>query len=423
MPAYLPRIAILLPAVLIAVLLVFAAQPREATGATFTVTTDASLGAGSLREAIVNANGSAGFDTIDFDTGAFPVGNPATIMPSTPLPASTDPAGLEIDGTGAGVIIDGSAAPAGSRGLEFHTSPGVDLTDVLVRSITVQNFPDQGIAVCGGASGACADDVSNTEIAGVEVARNGGEGITVFGANITGTDLSNCTSSDNDDAGVLLSATQQLTATDITDCELTGNGTQAIQFRGVTGISDTSVRRVSASNNPNDGLWMRSPSGSVTGTSITHYDASNVATGLHFDAGVGVSDADVSDATLNDNATGMKVEGDSGDITSATFTGIQTSRSISHGMLFEAGGAMSDVALTNCTSDDNGDKGIEVNIEMGETTSRSVTARRAGTQRMASTLDRARPVTSSTCRCRMPRPMTTAATESTRTLRAQTSSA
>ena len=361
MPSHLPRTTLLLiPTALVLALLVFGYSSRKAASATFTVTTAADSGAGSLRQAIMDANASGGFDTIEFDAGAFPVNNPATIMPATPLPASTDPASLEVDGTGAGVIIDGSAAGAGAPGLEFYTSAGVGLTDVQVRSVTIQNFTAEGILVCGGAPGVCGDDVGNTVISFVDVTGNGAEGIAVYGQDIGGTTLSDCTSSGNGSAGILLLATQQLTTTEIMDCELENNGTQAMQLRGVNNLAETSVVRVSAMGNPNDGLWLRSPSGIITATVITDYEASDVATGLHFDAGLSVSDATVTSADLNGNTTGMKVESASGNISSMTFDEIATSNSDSHGMLFDTDAAISNVAITDCTSNDNGDKGIEV---------------------------------------------------------------
>ena len=60
----------------------------EATAATFTVTNTANSGAGSLRQAITDANNAAGSDTIALQhrSGRCPV---PTISPTSSLPAVT----------------------------------------------------------------------------------------------------------------------------------------------------------------------------------------------------------------------------------------------------------------------------------------------------------------------------------------------
>ena len=69
-----------------------------ARGATFTVTNTNDAGPGSLRQAILDANASAGLDTIDFN---IPCAGPHTIRPASNLPTITD-----------SVIIDGYTQPA-----------------------------------------------------------------------------------------------------------------------------------------------------------------------------------------------------------------------------------------------------------------------------------------------------------------------
>src|SRR6185369_13549143 len=64
-----------------------------ASAATFTVTNTNDSGAGSLRQAILDANAAAGADTIAFD---IPGTGVHTIVPFLPLPAITE--GLTIDG-------------------------------------------------------------------------------------------------------------------------------------------------------------------------------------------------------------------------------------------------------------------------------------------------------------------------------------
>jgi len=59
---------------------------------TYTVTTTADSGPGSLRQAIMDANGHPGADTIDFDIGGSGV---HTISPASALPPITDPVTIE----------------------------------------------------------------------------------------------------------------------------------------------------------------------------------------------------------------------------------------------------------------------------------------------------------------------------------------
>src|SRR2546425_8502163 len=68
--------------------------------ATFTVTNTADSGAGSLRQAIIDANNNAGADTIAF---LIPGVGVQTITPASPLPTITDP-----------VTIDGYTQPTSS---------------------------------------------------------------------------------------------------------------------------------------------------------------------------------------------------------------------------------------------------------------------------------------------------------------------
>jgi hypothetical protein len=64
--------------------------------ATFTVTNTNDSGAGSLRQAIIDANNTVGSDLIHFNI--LPAGVLHTIQPSTPLPALTDHTGVTING-------------------------------------------------------------------------------------------------------------------------------------------------------------------------------------------------------------------------------------------------------------------------------------------------------------------------------------
>ncbi len=74
-----------------------------AHAASFTVTNLNNSGAGSLRQAIIEANAAAGADTITFSVSG-------TILLDSTLPHITDADGLTMDGTGKTVIISGKHA-------------------------------------------------------------------------------------------------------------------------------------------------------------------------------------------------------------------------------------------------------------------------------------------------------------------------
>jgi Right handed beta helix region len=110
--------------------------------ATFSVTNTNDSGAGSLRQAILDANGSAGADSITFAIGT----GPQTIAPTSALPTITDL--VTIDGTtqpgfsGAPIIeLSGASAPADNAGL--HITAGSST----VRGLVINRFVSSGAAV------------------------------------------------------------------------------------------------------------------------------------------------------------------------------------------------------------------------------------------------------------------------------------
>jgi hypothetical protein len=101
------------------------------------VNTTADSGTGSLREAITTANSDGIATTITFDPTVFPPPPvlPGVITPLTALPNLTDP-GDTIDGTGAGVMIDGINFDAAAQvaGLRVRAS------DVTIHGLSFRNF-------------------------------------------------------------------------------------------------------------------------------------------------------------------------------------------------------------------------------------------------------------------------------------------
>src|SRR5215211_5716204 len=99
-----PLAALLMAAALAASVVIAAVVlASPAWAASLTVTNNADSGAGSLRQAIIDANATTGVaDTINFD-----LGSAATITLTSSLPPITDGAGLTIDGGSADITISG----------------------------------------------------------------------------------------------------------------------------------------------------------------------------------------------------------------------------------------------------------------------------------------------------------------------------
>src|SRR5829696_9394082 len=103
-----PLAALLIMAAALAASVVMAVVvlASPAWAATYTVTNNADSGAGSLRQAIIDADATTGVaDTINFDPTS--LGSSATITLTSSLPPITDGAGLTIDGGSADITISG----------------------------------------------------------------------------------------------------------------------------------------------------------------------------------------------------------------------------------------------------------------------------------------------------------------------------
>lgn len=113
--------------------------------ATFTVTSTADAGAGTLRSALTNANTNPGTDLIVFNLGG---AGPFTISLSGPLPPITEP--VVLDGTAqpgyAGmprVLLDGAGAGSDTTGLHVQTS------NCVIRGLAIGRFGKEAIRLEG----------------------------------------------------------------------------------------------------------------------------------------------------------------------------------------------------------------------------------------------------------------------------------
>jgi len=119
--------------------------------ATYTVTTPADAGPGSLRQAILDANANPGLDTI---RGSVP--RSEAVRPLSALPAITDRVSFVSVGL---LIVDGSAAGPGSDGLVFEAGAAGSRAD----RVTVQGFGGSGFRI----------HAADTTLAGCSVLDNG----------------------------------------------------------------------------------------------------------------------------------------------------------------------------------------------------------------------------------------------------------
>ena len=152
------------------------------TAATFTVTNTDDSGAGSLRDAITQANGAAGLDTIAF---AIPGAGVHTISPATALPPVTSP-----------VVIDG------------YTQPGASPNTLLVGDDAVLLIEIEGSAA-GNSKGLVVETGgAGSTIRGLVVNRFGSTGIelhsddNVVEGNFVGTDPAGLSPMPNGNGGV-----------------------------------------------------------------------------------------------------------------------------------------------------------------------------------------------------------------------------
>lgn len=157
--------------------------------ATFSVTNTNDSGAGSLRQAILDANSSPGADDITFNIGAGAQSSirPAAIPvvnPLRPLPEVTDP--VNIGGVG-GVIdpvtkkivvtINGIAAGTGANGLTITAGNSV------VKGLAIGSFNGHAISLMQGGNNMIMNNNLGTDDTGTENRGNSGEGVNIVNSN------------------------------------------------------------------------------------------------------------------------------------------------------------------------------------------------------------------------------------------------
>ena len=140
----------------------------------FLVTNTNDSGPGSLRQAILNANASAGADIISF---AIPGAGPFTITPASALPTITNP--VVIDGTtqpgftGTPIVELSGASAGGGNGLTISAGGST------VRGLVINRFGAAGINLNSGSGNLVEGNYLGTNVAGTSALGNN-QGISIF---------------------------------------------------------------------------------------------------------------------------------------------------------------------------------------------------------------------------------------------------
>jgi parallel beta-helix repeat protein len=247
----------------------------------FTVTTTADAGAGSLRQAILDANVFNNADNApDSIVFSLPGSGVQTIAPLTPLPAITDI--LVLDGTSqtgyAGVPlveINGVSAGPGGVGLEVDSACKID-------GLAINGFAGVGILVAFGADGATLQaNYIGTDATGT-VAKGNVTGVVVNANNVL---VAGNLISGNDADGLMIAGTSarvvgNFVGTDITGAGALGNGNFGINVAGgagaiIGGTTPGSGNVVSA--NAADGITFSNAVGGLVEANYVGTDSTGVS--------------------------------------------------------------------------------------------------------------------------------------------------
>lgn len=157
--------------------------------ATYTVTNINDSGAGSLRQAIIDANANAGTDNISFSISAALVGGAHTINLTSALPTITGTvilnAATEPDFAGAPIVeLNGASAGVGADGLRL----GAGSAGSTIRGLVINRFGGDGIEITASSGGnTIVGNYIGSNVAGTADLGNGEAGIYVLsGSNLIG---------------------------------------------------------------------------------------------------------------------------------------------------------------------------------------------------------------------------------------------
>ena len=265
----------------------------------FAVTNTDDAGPGSLRQAILDTNASAGVNTVSF---AIPGAGPHTIQPLSPLPAVTDPVvidGVTQPGAALGapkVEIDGILAGEGADGL------GITAGNSVVRGLAINWFDESGIVLFGGGGNVLEGNLIGVDVTGTVARGNGFAGVQIVatpGNRVGGTGAGVGNTISGNAFGVLVAGLaavgnqlqQNRIGTDATGTAAIPNGTGVVVDAPMTVVGGVvpEARNI-ISGNTGDGVEVRSDGTAATlqlnfiGTDLTATAAlGNGGNGVEFD--------------------------------------------------------------------------------------------------------------------------------------------
>ncbi|HKR22478.1 MAG TPA: hypothetical protein VJS17_07785 [Pyrinomonadaceae bacterium] len=271
---------------------------HAAPAATFVVTNTNDSGPGSLRQAILDANASAGLDSINFNIA----GPSRLIQPVLALPEITSP-----------VVIDGSTQPgfAGTPIVELNGSKSADRALFVnapgstIRGLVINGFPNAGIIIGVNGDGSHVEGCYiGTDVTGMIAIPNGGPGVSVR-------------TSDNVIGGTTASARNVISGN-------AGAGVEVMLFC-CTGSQGSMANNVIQGNyigvnangdaalgNEREGVLVSTTSGDAANVNTliggTTAGAGNVISGNGFD-GILIGSITTSDTTVQGNRIGTSANG------------------------------------------------------------------------------------------------------------------
>ena len=277
-------------AAVLAAVFVAAVGASSATAATFTVTNTNDSGAGSLRRAIQNANGTAAADVVAFN---IPGAGVHSIGLTSALPAITRP--LTIDGTtepsfaGSPVVeLNGFFAGATTSGLRIMPSANSSS----VRGLIVNRFNRDGIALFSDGN-LVAGNIVGMNATGTVALSNGRNGVAIYAG-----------SANNMIGGATSAARNVLSGNNRSGVLITGGGATGNRVRGnYIGIDEPG----SSADGNLYGVWVSkgASANDIGGTQGAHR---NVISGNAF-VGVLISGSTSHDNRVRANRIGTNAAG------------------------------------------------------------------------------------------------------------------
>ena len=327
------------------IMLSLALSPVTALAATYTVTNTSDSGAGSLRQAILDANGNSGADIIEFSIGT----GVQTIAPTSALPPIIDPVtidGLTQPGGAASgatpdlhtllIVLDGSSAggnvdamhitggsttirglvinnwnPFGFHAIRLDTAGGNTVEDCFIGT------NDAGSVDAGnGTAGVFIVSTSpNNTIDACLISGNGGCGINLMSTGNTvtncfiGTNKAGTAAITNDVAGIILSSDNNTIGG--SGNLISGNTTHGIEISGGDNTTvkgnkiGTDINGTAAIANGSDGINVIGMNNTVGGTNASDR---NIISGNTSD-GIGITGASSTGNLVEGNYIGLGADG------------------------------------------------------------------------------------------------------------------